>query len=201
MGLTEWITIMTPVLYYLSLLVLLPNVISNSVTLSHLQCVKVPREVIKHVPKSVKKKICVSTKAHDDFGGYGHGGGHGGGYGGGHIEVHGGGGYDDHSDHGGYSSHHFRSALTAEVDKKESTKKEQTYKSPQALAYKNHSPTYPPEKSLVHKHHQGSSSKDTKVLAPVKDNRRKAEVGEPRLHKVGFPSFSNFGVGKSFNFS
>ena len=42
------------------------------------QCVKVPKEVLKHVPKTVKKKICVSTKAHD-HGSYGHSG-HGGGY-------------------------------------------------------------------------------------------------------------------------
>jgi len=48
-----------------------------------LQCVKVPKEVLKHVPKTVKKKVCVSTKAHDD-----------------HYsvpEIH----FDDH--HGGYS--------------------------------------------------------------------------------------------------
>jgi hypothetical protein len=46
----------------------------------------VPKEVLKHVPKTVKKKVCVSTKAHDD-----------------HYsvpEIH----YDDdHDHHGGYS--------------------------------------------------------------------------------------------------
>ncbi len=74
---------------------------------------KVPKEVVKHVPKTVKKKICVSTKAHDHgygnvhevhvhddhHGGYGHDDHHGG-YG--HDDHHGGGyGHDDHK-HGGY---------------------------------------------------------------------------------------------------
>ncbi len=64
--------------------------------------------MVKHVPKTVKKKVCVSTKAHD-HGGYGspheihvhddHGG-----YGddhGGYGDDHGGYGKDDHKDHGG----------------------------------------------------------------------------------------------------
>ena len=47
-------------------------------------CNKIPVQIIKHVPKTVTKKVCVSTKPS----GYGH------------VDA----GYSSHSDHQGYSS-------------------------------------------------------------------------------------------------
>ena len=47
-------------------------------------CNKIPVQIIKHVPKTVTKKVCVSTKPS----GYGH------------VEA----GYSSHSDHHGFSS-------------------------------------------------------------------------------------------------
>ena len=47
-------------------------------------CNKIPVQIIKHVPKTVTKKVCVSTKPS----GYGH------------VEA----GYSSHSDHQGFSS-------------------------------------------------------------------------------------------------
>ena len=149
---------------------------------------KVPKTVFKHIPKTVKKKVCVSTKAH----GY-------------HDDHHGGGGYheDAHDDHSGgyhedvsseyhedidgYSSNLFRSAPSAAINLDPYTFTKQPY--------------------TFTKRKKKSSLSEPQSYGKKVETSKDTESGDRRQRfpdagtAVGqsFPSFGSFQIGSQFS--
>ena len=141
---------------------------------------KVPKTVFKHIPKTVKKKVCVSTKAH----GY-------------HDDHHGGGGgyHDDHSggyheDIDGYSSNLFRSAPSAAIGGPYTFTK-----TPYTFTKKRKKKSEQSDEESYGTKLESTESGDRRQRFPA------AAVGNTGTTAVGqnFPSFGSFQIGSQFS--